>query len=130
MVPKNFHLLKDKWFDKRPENINKKWRPRKLVWSVLATFKEMWIKPVSADEIKDLYLSLVNSTEKELKDMVNDENQPVLTQLIIKAMLKWNIDVIEKMFDRAIWKAIQKIDQENSFKEAKVTEDKLYDSSE
>ena len=61
------------------------------------------IKPVSADEIRDIYLSLINSSKKDLSEFMKDGDQPILTQLVIKAMLKGKgIDVVEKMFDRAV----------------------------
>lgn len=96
------------WLDKNPQNRNTKGRPRKLVGTVLAEMKSKGIQPVSFDEIKDIYLSLVNNTKDELEAIMKDENQPILTKLIIKAMMKGNIDVIEKMFDRALWKAVQR----------------------
>jgi len=46
------------------------------------------IKPVSQDEIKDVYLSLVNNTEEEMKDILEDNQQPMLTKLVIKAMMQ------------------------------------------
>lgn len=95
------------WLDKNPQNRNTKWRPRKLVSDVLVEMKAKWINPVSADEIKDIYLSLVNNTLDEIKEIMKDPNQPVLTQLVAKAMMQGKgIETLEKMFDRAVGKAI------------------------
>lgn len=116
------------WFDKNPWNRNCSWRPRKSVSHVLKEMEKRGIKPVSQDEIKDVYLSLVNNTEKEMKDILEDNQQPMLTKLVIKAMMqgKW-IDVLEKMFDRAIGKADQKMSVEQSVKASQITEEHIYD---
>ena len=50
----------------------------------------------------------MNLNEKELKELLTDEKQPMLVRIIVKNMLsgKW-FDIIEKMLDRAIWKPKQ-----------------------
>lgn len=102
-------------FAQNPQNINRKGRPRKLVSHVLKDMKEKGIKPVSHDEIKDIYLSLVNNTESEMDEILNDKDQPMLTKIVIKAIKKGKgIDVIEKMFDRAVGKAEQKTETRHS----------------
>ena len=97
-----------------PQNRNTQGRPRKLVSDVLTEMKLKGIKPVSIDEIKDIYLSLVNNTQEDLQEIVNDTNQPMITKIIIQAIVRKGkgFEVIERMFDRAIGKAIQK--QEHS----------------
>lgn len=95
------------WLDKNPQNRNTKGRPRKLVSTVIADMKSKWIKPVSADEIKDIYLCLVNNTLEEIKEIMKDTKQPILTQLVGKAMMQGKgLDTLEKMFDRAVGKAV------------------------
>lgn len=98
------------WLDKNPQNRNTKGRPRKLVSDVIANMEAKGIKPVSMDEIKDIYLRLVNNTWEELQEIWKDPNQPMLTKLIIQAMVNKGrgFEVIERMFDRAIGRAVQR----------------------
>jgi hypothetical protein len=49
----------------------------------------------------------------KLKEMVNDKTKPMLIRILVKNMLWWKgFDIIEKMLDRWIGKATQKIEQE------------------
>lgn len=102
------------WLDKNKQNINRKWRPRKLVKDVIEDLKKEGIQPVSMADIKDIYLSLVNTDQNTLKSLVAQTKTPVLIKIVAKAMVWWKwFEIIEKMFDRAIWKAVQQVEQTN-----------------
>lgn len=103
-------------FDKNPQN-RKNGRPRKLVSDVLTSMREKGIKPVSMDEIKDIYLSLVNNTRQELDEIMEDPDQPMLTKIIIKAMKDKGkgFEVLERMFDRAVGRSVQRQEIQHSW---------------
>jgi hypothetical protein len=45
--------------------------------------------------------------------MVNDKSKPMLIRILVKNMLWWKgFDIIEKMLDRWIWKAVQKTEND------------------
>ncbi len=106
---KNFWDKKtSNWFNKNPQNINRKWRPKKWVALINEELESKWYEPARKQDIEINYMHLVNLNEKELKALLADEKQPMIVRIIIKNMLsgKW-FDIIEKMLDRAIWKPKQ-----------------------
>jgi 3-methyladenine DNA glycosylase AlkD len=105
------NIYKDaKGFDKLPENINKNGRPRKTINSVNKELEEQGIKPTTANEIKDIYLRLVNMEMTELKALVENQKQPALIRIVGKKILSdKGFDIIEKMLDRSIGRATQQI---------------------
>lgn len=95
-------------FDKNPQNINRKGRPKKTVNSVLKELEELGSETVERDAIMELYLRLANSTEEELKEMVQDKNCTMLTRITIKNILgKKGFDIIEKF----LINTLSKVDQ-------------------
>lgn len=97
-------------FKKGDKNINRKGRPRKLVSTTLEALKDAGIKEVSKTEIIAIYMSLINCSEGELKEMMNDSNQSILVKTTCKAIAKGKgFDIIEKMLDRSIGKPKQDI---------------------
>lgn len=99
-----------KGFDKLPKNINKNGRPRKTINSVNKELEEQGIKPTTANEIKDIYLRLVNMEMTELKALVENQKQPALIRIVGKKILSdKGFDIIEKMLDRSIGRATQQI---------------------
>lgn len=99
-----------KGFDKNPENINRNGRPRKTINSVNKELEEQGIKPTTANEIKDIYLRLVNMEMTELKALVENQKQPALIRIVGKKILsEKGFDIIEKMLDRSIGRATQQI---------------------
>lgn len=100
-----------KGFDKLPKNINKNGRPRKTINSVNKELEEQGIKPTTANEIKDIYLRLVNMEMTELKALVEESKQPALIRIVGKKILSdKGFDIIEKMLDRSIGRAVQQMD--------------------
>lgn len=98
-------------FQKNPQNINRKGRPRKMIADVIAELEKQGIKAATKSEILDIYMRLINMEIQELKKRVKDEEQPVLVRVVGKNILSGKgFDTIEKMLDRSIGKAEQKTD--------------------
>lgn len=83
---------------------NPKGRPKKLITHTIEELKKMGVKETTAQEIKTIYLMLINLSIPDLEKLVkDDENQPVLTRVIGRAILsKKGFDIIEKILDRGI----------------------------
>jgi hypothetical protein len=97
-------------FDKNPQNINRKGN-RKLVSGVIAELEEKGVLETSIQEIKGVYLRLVNLTIKEIQEEVSNEESPALVRIVGKEVLSGKgFEIIEKMLDRAIGKPQQHID--------------------
>ena len=128
---KNFkNKINTNWFDKNPENINKKWRPKKLINSVIFSLEKEWITKVSKTEVSELITLLLNLSESELKKLLVDQDNPMIIRVIIKIILnnKW-FETINILLDRVYWKATQTVNNLNIDvnKEIDVLKDKLKD---
>ena len=98
------HLLE------KGETANPNGRPRKTINSVNKELEEQGIKPTTANEIKDIYLRLINMEMAELKKLVEELKQPALIRIVGKKILSdKGFDIIDKMLDRAIGRAQQQI---------------------
>jgi len=99
---------------KKWEIRNPFWQPKKGVRLINDELLAKWYEPASKREIEANYLTVIQLPEAELKEIVEDINKPMLVRIIIKNLLskKW-FDILERMLDRGIWKAIQKIESEN-----------------
>ena len=98
-------------FQKNPQNINRKGRPRKMIADVIAEMEKQGIKAATKADILDIYMRLINMEIPELEQIVKDPTQPVLVRIVAKNILSGKgFDVIEKMLDRTIGKAEQKTD--------------------
>ena len=98
-------------FQKNPQNINRKGRPRKMIADVIAELEKQGIKAATKSDILDIYMRLINMEIQELEQIVKDPTQPVLVRIVGKNVLSGKgFDIIEKMLDRSIGKAEQKTD--------------------
>ena len=98
-------------FQKNPQNINRKGRPRKMIADVIAELEKQGIKAATKSDILDIYMRLINMEISELEQIVKDPTQPVLVRIVGKNILSGKgFDTIEKMLDRSIGKAEQKTD--------------------
>lgn len=98
-------------FQKNPQNINRKGRPRKMIADVIAELEKQGIKAATKSDILDIYMRLINMEISELEQIVKDPKQPVLVRIVGKNILSGKgFDTIEKMLDRSIGKAEQKTD--------------------
>ena len=118
--PKWKHLMNwkytNKWqgFDKNPQNINKKWQPRKWISIVNKELREMWYEPARKQDIEENYMNMINLSEDDLINLWKDKEQPMLVRVLAKNILGWKwFDIIERMLDRWIWKPTQR--EENRF---------------
>lgn len=98
-------------FQKNPQNINRKGRPRKMIADVIAELEKQGIKAATKSDILDIYMRLINIEIPELEQKVKDPKQPVFVRVVGKNILSGKgFDTIEKMLDRSIGKAEQKTD--------------------
>lgn len=103
-----------KGFDKNPQNINRTGLNRKTVGSVILELQKNGAEPVRAKQIIDLFESLLNCSEYELKAIENDTKQPILNRIVAKNMLNKNgFEIVEKMLDRIHGKPTQKTENTN-----------------
>ena len=90
------------------ETANPNGRPRKWVSLFLKQCKDNDVVQVNKKDIEATYLSLINMSWEELEKVWKDKRQPFvvrkLAQFIVEAK---DIDIIEKILDRWIWKTTQ-----------------------
>lgn len=100
-----------KWETKNPN-----WQPRKGISYVNEELKKKWYHPASKQDIEANYMSMLQLERSELVRLSTDITKPVLVNIIAKAILskRW-FDIIEKMLDRWIWKAVQPTDNKHSW---------------
>lgn len=103
---------KGQWFDGNPQNINRNGRPKKTVSIINSEMLKKGYEPVTQSQIQDAYLQIMNLDTEELQAMSHREDLPFLYKIVIKHLLKdkW-YEVLEKMLDRSIGKATQKVEQ-------------------
>ena len=104
-IAKEMGLTWKKW-----QSWNPKWRPRRTLRVINEELEKLWYEPATFDDIKNAYLYLLQLPVDEIKRLVNKRDTPILIKIVAKALSekKW-FDIIEKMLDRAIWKAVQQI---------------------
>jgi len=112
MAKKGTENVKGKGFDKRPQNINKKGRPKKLVSGINDMLQKQGYKPVSNSEVKDAYLTMLNLPLSKIMEIAKVENDdyPTLYKLVAKELSgKRGQEMLEKLLDRSVGKPDQKI---------------------
>ena len=93
--------IKNKGFDKNPNNINRKGRPRRLVSSIIQDLKEKGIVQVKATDIVEAFEMLFNLESKEIAEIANNDRNPYFIRRVAKEMLSGKgFDIIERMIDR------------------------------
>jgi hypothetical protein len=103
---------------KKGQTGNPNGRPRKLISQTINELKAEGVVETSTTEIKAVYLMLINLTIPELEQRVKDSKQSALVRIVGKAILSnKGYEIIEKMLDRAIGKAENKIDHTTNGKE-------------
>lgn len=109
----NYHTIKDKGFDKNPQNINRTGANRRLISAINLEMKQQGYEETNNKEIISAYLTLLNLPISKIKEISNvkNDNFPMLYKLVAKEMLgKRGLDMLEKLLDRAVGKAQQKLD--------------------
>jgi hypothetical protein len=109
--------IKWKGFDKNPQNINRKGQPKKWIALVNSELAEAWYKPATKQDIEANYMAMLQLWQDKLTELANNKDKPMLVRIIAKNML-WGkgFDIIEKMLDRWIGKAVQKMEWDLNFK--------------
>jgi hypothetical protein len=93
------------------ETANPNGRPRKLVSDVIKELENQGVKPVTKQEIQDVYMRLINLEMPDLEAKVKDGKQPALVRIVGKAILSGKgYEVVERMLDRSIGKPDSKIE--------------------
>jgi hypothetical protein len=101
-----------KGFEKYPERINRKGRPPLLVGHVLKQLKKAGFQPVTNEEIKKTYTTMLGLSQNKLMEIGKDIKQPMLFRIIVKAILSnKGFENIEKILDRAHGRSVQEINQ-------------------
>lgn len=94
---------------KKGQSGNPNGRPKKTITQILELFSEQGHKLPTAAEIRDTYLFIAIMSEEELKSIVQNKEQPMLMRICAQNILsKKGFEIIERMLDRAIGKAVQK----------------------
>ena len=100
-----------KGFDKRPENINRTGANRRLISTVNAELEERGYTEASKAEILSCYLRLIQLSMDELEAISKDKKENGLVYVVAKAIVSGKgFEVIEKMLDRTIQKAVQPVE--------------------
>lgn len=77
-------------------------RPRKTIRSVIKDFEKAGLIVPSNDEIGKMYLYIATLNEEELKALLGDKEQPMMTRIIARGVLsKKGLDVIDRIVNRA-----------------------------
>ena len=109
--------LKNMWtkhntngFAKNKQNINKKWPPKKWISLFIQQCEDDNIEPASKRDIEATYMSLINMESGTLKNVSQDHKQPVIVRKLASFIIDTkDINVIEKIVDRGVGKAEQKV---------------------
>ena len=101
-------------FQKNPQNINRKGRPRKLVNIINHELQAEGYETVKSEQVKECYMTLLNLPFNKIKKMAEvtpRDDMPILYKLVAKEMIgKRGIEMLDRMLDRAIGKATQPLD--------------------
>ena len=103
----NIDNIKDKGFDKRPENINRKGRPRKVALQLKS-------QGYTLIEINDTIKAMCSMNIQELKKVYENTNSSILEKTIAaalqKGLQKGNLESIETLLNRVYGKPRQDLD--------------------
>ncbi len=103
---------------KKGKTGNPNGRPKKLLSSVNSELEIKGYKEATKQEILSCYLRLINTDIPEIEEMVKDKHQPALIRIVGKSILSGKgFDIVEKMLDRGIGKADQKVENTHSLKD-------------
>jgi hypothetical protein len=114
--------IKNKGFDKHPENINRKGAPKKVLRTLMETLKKEYGEPISKTESKDLLIYIETLPVHKLTDFVKDEKIPAIVQAYARLLLTGEqkdlrrVNAAELIKDRNHGKAKQAIDLSNEDK--------------
>ena len=103
-------------FMQHPEHINRTGENAGLTASTLKELREMGVENVTLKQIKDTYLSLLNTTIEDLKEIKQGKRKTsALVRVTAGAILSGKgFEIIERMIDRALGKADENIKVEGT----------------
>ena len=109
---KSLENLKGNTFRDKPERINRRGRPRKLVSVVTDELKKQGYSAVAQSEIKEAYLTLLNLPMSKVKAIADPskDNHPILYKLVAKELIgRRGQEMLERLLDRSIGRPDQNI---------------------
>lgn len=109
----NAHKIIGKGFDKRPENINKKGRPKKLVALINEQLKKEGYSIATRSQILDAYQIIINLPYTKIKEIAtsNNDDYPILYKLVARELLgKRGGEYLEKLLGKIIGKPKSELD--------------------
>lgn len=103
-------------FKQNPQNINRTGANAGLTASTIKELREMGVENVTLKQIKDTYLSLLNTTIEDLKEIKQGKRKTsALVRVTAGAILSGKgFEIIERMIDRALGKANENIKVEGT----------------
>jgi hypothetical protein len=97
-------LVMEKW-----ETLNPHWQPKKWIALVNSELAEKGFTPATKQDIEANYMAMLQLSQDDLTALAGNKEKPMLVRIIAKNMLGGKgFDIIEKMLDRGIGKAVQK----------------------
>ena len=122
-MPKPENVI-GKGFDKRPENINRDGKHRRLIATVNKELEDNGYKEATRAEITGCFLRLIQLSMPKLIAESSDKNNPAMVRIVAKAILSGKgFEVIEKILDRTLGKSIQPIALQGATKHIITFED-------
>jgi len=107
--PKN---LIGKGFDKNPNNINRKGRPKRLVSGLIVELKNKGYEKVTTNQINELIELIIGLDRDEIIRLGTDTEQPMYVRIVARKLASTNdkdlFETIEKLLDRGHGKPTQK----------------------
>ena len=103
---------------KKGQSGNPNGRPKTTVGKIIAEFMLEGHEPVKARDVISVYEYMLGLDEETFRSYVEDPTSPLIIRIVGKAMIanpKNNIDVIEKMLDRAHGKPKQTVENQNYY---------------
>ena len=91
---------------KNPQNINKNGAVKKSIAVILNFLKEEWYEKVTKRDIESAYTTLLWLSEKTLKDMRDEIENPILLRSVAHYLLNgWRdgLTVVEYVAKQALW---------------------------
>jgi hypothetical protein len=101
MANKGHKNVIGKGFDKKPEHINRKGRPPKLVSFILKELKDKGYEPAKKGQVLEAYEFIIALPRDEIVKISKDYTLPHFMSIVAKRILsKYGHDMLEKMLDR------------------------------
>lgn len=110
--PNHMDNLNPPW--QKGQSGNPRGRPRKLFSDLAKELKEQGYENVTPSRLVEAYEMLIGLPASKLKEIMQDEDQPVVFKILIKGLTSSKgVDVLERILDRAHGKARQIVEIDN-----------------